>query len=111
MERVLNNPRFVAMAILQSVAVATNGRIPLHTEALLPIDDERKYDVFLNNVLKGLSGMDENFKQQVRVILHARKVTPGSSLFRDVDAAVLERKGIRAQARENYDFARRRGLE
>jgi hypothetical protein len=106
MDKILNDPRFVAMAIVNGMGASSSDRLPLHSEVLLPIRDERQYDVMLDKILKGLTGMDEVLKQKVRVVLHANKMSPSVSMARGLTGPFMERKRIRSQARRNYERAR-----
>jgi hypothetical protein len=108
MEKILNDPRFVAMAITNSLAAATGADLPLHEEVLMPVSDEYKYDVLLDRILSGLTGMDESFKKQVRAVLHANKMSVMVGMAEELTPAFSERKRIRRQAGINISRARAR---
>jgi hypothetical protein len=111
LEGILNDPRFTAMAIVNSLGAASPDQLLLHRDVLAPISDDQKYDAIISKILTRLTGMSEEFKQKVRDILHANKISASVSMLPEITPPYQARKRIRAESRAHIKDARSRGIE
>lgn len=99
--------RFVAMSIVASIP----GELDLNRTVLLPDTvKDNMYDFVVDTFLKHLTGMDADFKEEVRNILHSSKT---NLLFDAVPATnpkFLERKAIRIVSAANKSKAKSMGI-
>lgn len=106
MKEILDNPKFIAM----SIVAAMPGELGINESVLLPGLSDTQYNQTVDMILKGISGITENMREQVRKELHAGPASVVGSIFREATADYKDRQNIRNQTRRNVDQAKYRHI-